>query len=361
MVEEEHGLEEEHGTSEIAQGSPRPFFTLLSGSNDRDPELQSSVFDHILNNVVSWFSNDFEARGLPGPGPGKWSEVSDRHRQIMHSAMAELHSQLEGRPVDFRKLPLDAESWQRLQKNQMLNDLCVEFMTRALVQAVGGTMPGAPTADQAVSPLVKTSAPTADQAVSPLVKTSALHAAKFVVLAILQTERLRAIGAGTGANGDVTPILRMLVGKANVAAALEGRLDPLDKKDLLFLGTRRLHSTMGELARLEGKRWKCCIHDTLQANAKMDPALQRGMTLLLEETGLKDGKFKYVSPKPFIKQKGKTECGVMVFINLAQKLTGELLDPAYWDLCDDLARLFFDLWIFRIAESKGAIPPGYLR
>ena len=53
-------------------------------------------------------------------------------------------------------------------------------------------------------------------------------------------------------------------------------------------------------------------------------------------------------------------CGLMTFINLVQKLTGEVLDRVHWDLFVDLVRLFFDLWIFYLAESNGAIRPGCL-
>jgi hypothetical protein len=47
-------------------------------------------------------------------------------------------------------------------------------------------------------------------------------------------------------------------------------------------------------------------------------------------------------------------CGLTTFINLVQKLTGEVLDPHYWPLFVDLVRLFFDIWI----QTWIAIHPG---
>ena len=296
---------------------------------------------------MAWFSSQFYAEGLEVPHPGAWGTVSSRHLRVMHSEMAYRHSQLEEQYVDASKLPLPFISWVRFQDKTMLDSECVDHMAKTLCQAVGSRMGGVP-----------------GEAVSPLLQTSAEHASRFRVLGVLHAESLR----WTGLRGDIAPILRILVGKHNVDAAQNGRMDPFHHKILLVLQTKGMHTSMLELTRpcnsgtAAKSTWSRCIYDTLDASPSLDTDVHKGIHLLMVGTGLirpKD-RFKRTYPTPFIKQKDDTVCGLTTFINLVQKLTGEALDPVHWDLFVDLVRLFFDLWIFYLAESMGAIRPGCL-
>jgi hypothetical protein len=265
--------------------------------------------------------------------------------------MADLHTQLEERYLDASKLPIRESSWKTFQNKTMLDDDCVDLMAEKLCQAVGSTMAGVP--GEAVSP-------------SSLLHISAEHAERFFVIGVMIAEALRM----SGLNDDKTPILRMLVGKTNVKAAQEKRLDPFHHKSLLVLQTnvKARHTSLQELVRpcdsdtAAKLTWRHCIYDSNDADPKVDPALHKGIRSIMVKTDLirPTDIFKRTRPIRFIKQKDSTVCGLMTFINLVQKLTGEELDPVHWDLFVDLVRLFFDLWIFYLAESKGAIRPGCL-
>ena len=307
------------------------------------------MFHHIFDSVMAWFSPKFCAEGLHVPHPGAWSSVSRRHLKLMHSVMANLHSQLEERYVDVSKLPFSELSWVKFLDKTMLDDECVDLMASTLCQAVGSTMGGVSSRGSAVSPLLQ---------------ISAEHASSFFVLGVMHAESLRR----SGLDNDIAPILRILVGKHNVEAARNGQLDPLHHKDLLVLQTKGRHTSLLELARPSNSvtaaksEWSHCIYDSLNPRPTLDTDLHKGIRLLLDKTGLKhpSDRIKRTHPKLFIKQKDSTVCGLMTFIRLVQKLTGEVLEPVHWDLFVDLVRVFFDIWMFYLAESKGAIRPGCL-
>ena len=300
---------------------------------------------------MAWFGQKFDAEGLQVPRPGAWGAVSDRHLEVMHSVMADLHTQLEERYLDASKLPIRESSWEKLLKSEMLDDDIVDWMALKLCQAVGSTMAGDPSRGGAVP-------------VSPLLQISPEHAERFFVIGVMIAEQLRM----SGLKNDKTRILRMLVGKTNVQAVQEGRLDPFHHKSLLVLQTnaKKVHTSLQELVRpcdsAAKSTWTHCIYDSDDANPNVDTALHKGIRSIMVKTGLirRTDRFKRTRPIRFIKQKDSTVCGLTTFINLVQKLTGEVLDRIHWDLFVDLVRLFFDLWIFYLAESMGAIRPGCL-
>ena len=309
---------------------PHPFFNYPRADAESSglPSAPSSVFHHIFGAVIDWFSSKFSAEGLPVPR--LWSDVSDGHLKLMHSTMADLHSKADERNVDFSKLPVDRSSWDRFLDNTMLNDECVDWMAKMLCQAVGSTMPGAET-----------------ETVSPMLEISTNHSGRYVVLGVLHAEMLRRVVLGR--SEDLTPVLRTLVGKRNVGEALARRLDPFSSKDLLVLQTWGEHTSLVELTRSRSsvdRGWSLCIHDTNDGKPTLDSDLNRGINLLLNGTGPKRAvpRLRRTYP-PFIKQKDGTVCGLTTFINLVQKLTGEVLAPHYWPLFVDLVRFFFDIWI----------------
>ena len=312
------------------RGHPQPFFNYPRADAESSglPSAPSSVFHHIFGAVIDWFSSKFSAEGLPVPR--LWGDVSDGHLRLMHSTMADLHSKADERYVDFSKLPVDRSSWDLFLDKTMLNDECVDWMAKMLCQAVGSTMPGAET-----------------ETVSPMLEISTNHSGRYVVLGVLHAEMLRRVVLGR--SEDLTPVLRTLVGKRNVGEALARRLDPFSSKDLLVLQTWGEHTSLVELTRSRSsvdRGWSLCIHDTNDGKPKLDSDLNRGINLLLNGTGPKRAvpRLRRTYP-PFIKQKDGTVCGLTTFINLVQKLTGEVLDPHYWPLFVDLVRLFFDIWI----------------
>jgi hypothetical protein len=261
--------------------------------------------------------------------------------------MADLHLEADERNVDFSKLPVDRSGWDRFLDKDMLDDECVDWMAKMLCQAVGSTMPGAET-----------------ETVSPMLEISTNHSGKYVVLGVLHAESLRRVVSGR--SPDLIPVLRTLVGKRNVEEVLARRLDPLSSKDLLVLQTQGKHTSLVELTRSRSSvdsdgGWSLCIYDTSNANPQLDPALNRGINALLnatgpERAGAKTGTRLRVPRKypVYIQQKDSKVCGLTTFINLVQKLTGEVLDPHYWPLFVDLVRLFFDIWI----QTWIAIHPG---
>lgn len=259
--------------------------------------------------------------------------------------MADLHRKADERYVDFSKLPFDRSSWDRFLDKTMLNDECVDWMAKMLCQAVGSTMPGAET-----------------ETVSPMLEISTNHSGKYVVLGVLHAESLRRVVSGR--SQDLIPVLRTLVGKRNVGEVLARRLDPLSSKDLLVLQTQRMHTSLVELTRSRSSvdsdgGWSLCIYDTSNANPELDPALNKGINALLNATGPERAGAKTGTRLPrkypvYIQQKDSKVCGLTTFINLVQKLTGEVLDPHYWPLFVDLVRLFFDIWI----QTWIAIHPG---
>ena len=305
------------------------------------------MFHHIFGTVIDWFSSKFSAEGLPVPR--LWGDVSDGHLKLMHSTMADLHLEADERYVDFSKLPFDRSSWDRFLDKTMLNDECVDWMAKMLCQAVGSTMPGAET-----------------ETVSPMLEISTNHSGKYVVLGVLHAESLRRVVSDR--SQDLTPVLRTLVGKRNVGEVLARRLDPLSSKDLLVLQTKRMHTSLVELTRSRSSvdsdgGWSLCIYDTSNANPELDPALNKGINALLNATGPKRAGAKTGTRLPrkypvYIQQKDSKVCGLTTFINLVQKLTGEVLDPHYWPLFVDLVRLFFDIWIQTWIAGPGAAGPG---
>ena len=309
------------------------------------------MFHHIFDSVMACFGPIFRSKGLQVPRPGAWDAVSDRHLEVMHSVMANLHTQLVERYLDASKLPIRESSWEKLLKSEMLNDDIVDWMALKLCQAVGSTMAGDRSRGGAVP-------------VSPLLQISPEHAERFFVIGVMIAEQLRM----SGLKNDKTPILRMLVGKTNVQAVQEGRLDPFHHKSLLVLQTndKKVHTSLQELVlpcdSAAKSTWTHCIYDSADANPNVDTALHKGIRSIMVKTGLirRTDRFKRTHPIRFIKQKDSTVCGLTTFINLVQKLTGEVLDRIHWDLFVDLVRLFFDLWIFYLAESNGAIRPGCL-
>jgi hypothetical protein len=331
------------------RGHPQPFFNYPRADAESCglPSAPSSVFHHIFDTVVDWFSSKFSTEGLPVPR--LWSDVSDGHLQIMHSTMADLHSKADERYVDFSKLPVDRSSWDFFLDKAMLNDECVDWMAKMLCQAVGSTMPGAET-----------------ETVSPMLEISTQHSGRYVVLGVLHAESLRRLGQSQPE--DLTPVLRILVGKGNVGEALARRLDPFSSKDLLVLQTRRKHTSLVELTRSRSSVdgwWSLCIHDTNNGHPQLDPDLKKGINLLLNATGPERAGAKTrlgrTYPPVYIQQKDGTVCGLTTFINLVQKLTGEVLDPHYWPLFVDLVRLFFDIWIqtrigLRCSRGAGGDP-----
>lgn len=313
-----------------SRGHPQPFFNYPRADAESSglPSAPSSVFHHIFGAVIDWFSSKFSAEGLPVPR--LWGDVSDGHLRLMHSTMADLHSKADERYVDFSKLPVDRSSWDLFLDKTMLNDECVDWMAKMLCQAVGSTMPGAET-----------------ETVSPMLEISANHSGRYVVLGVLHAEMLRRVVLGR--SEDLTPVLRTLVGKRNVGEALARRLDPFSSKDLLVLQTWGEHTSLVELTRSRSsvdRGWSLCIHDTNDGKPTLDSDLNRGINLLLNGTGPKRAvpRLRRTYP-PFIKQKDGTVCGLTTFINLVQKLTGEVLAPHYWPLFVDLVRFFFDIWI----------------
>ena len=50
----------------------------------------------------------------------------------------------------------------------------------------------------------------------------------------------------------------------------------------------------------------------------------------------------------------------MTLIRVTKRLTGNELDSQHWPVAADLTRVFFNLWLFRDAESNMAIRLGYL-
>ena len=89
---------------------------------------------------MACFGPIFRSKGLQVPRPGAWDAVSDMHLEVMHSVMANLHTQLVERYLDASKLPIRTESWEKLLKSEMLDDDIVDWMAEKLCQAVGSTM-----------------------------------------------------------------------------------------------------------------------------------------------------------------------------------------------------------------------------
>ena len=308
---------------------PRPFFNYLTPELNLRQSEPRSVFSHMFDDLMEWFWPMFIAAGLQAPLRGEWGRLSASHLALMHSTMADLHNRLDELCVDRSKLAMKASDSKAFLDKTMLNDTCVDHMVETLCQALG----------------TKTVGLTAGTR-SELLKPSD-EAGKYLVLGVLQTQKL---------SEDPGSVLRYLVGKNNVAAALDGRLDPLNGKVLLAIRTHAKHTTMVEVVREPS--WSFCIYDTFYRQA-LDQKLRKGMCSLLEKTGLKktDASLKTQRAK-FMKQKDGTVCALMVFLHLVQKLTGERLDPACWDVFVDVVRLFFNLWLFHRAEYNGAIRPG---
>jgi hypothetical protein len=267
--------------------------------------------------------------------------------------MADLHSQLAERCIDRSKFPIPASSWETFRNSETLDGVCVDYMVEMLCRAVGSKMAGKE--GRRISELL-----THEISVDP-------PAQQYVVLGVSKTETSLRV---SGANNDPAPILSVLVGKANVRQALAGRLDPLNAKNLLLIQSRANQTSLVELARdcISGSsgerslRWTLRMYDTLNTCPTLDSDLENGINSLLEETGLKPLGAEIEHTRPlFIQQKNEKVGGLMTFLHLGQKLTGEELDPVHWDLFVDLVRIFFDLWIFHEAEFKGAIRPCYLR
>ena len=280
------------------------------------------------------------------PRQGEWGAVSHQHLKLMHGDLARLHEQ-PGLFIDKGKIPFTEESWLKFRDGAMLNCDCVDFMAKTIYQALGTTMPGVDRVGR-----------------SELLKASD-EASKFTVLGVLHSESLRWLGQAEEA--DLRPMLRILVGKDNVSAALHGQLDPLNDKSLLLLqtNTTELHTTMVELARpvLSGKRWTIRNFDTNDARPKkvVDDYLMTGIRRLLKPAGLeKDADLVRGQPKFFIQQKDNKVCGLMSCTHMIRTLTGEDLDHVYWGVFVDLLRIFFDLWLFKQSEFYGAISPGNL-
>ena len=237
----------------------------------------------------------------------------------------------------------------------MLDGVCVDYMVEMLCRAVGSKMAGKEAWGGYSSELL-----THELSVDP-------PARRYVVLGVSNAETSLRV---SGANDDPVPILSVLVGKANVKQALAGRLDPLNAKNLLLIQSRANQTSLVELARdcISGSsgerslRWTLRMYDTLNTCPTLDSDLENGINSLLEETGLKPLGAEIQHTRPlFIQQKNEKVGGLMTFLHLVQKLTGEELDRIHWDLFVDLVRIFFDLWIFHEAEFKGAIRPCYLR
>ena len=120
---------------------------------------------------MACFGPIFRSKGLQVPLPGAWGAVSDRHLEVMHSVMADLHAQLEERYLDASKLTIRESSWKKLMKSEMLDDDIVDLMALKLCQAVGSTMAGDSSRGEAVS-------------VSPLLQISPEHAEMFFVIGV---------------------------------------------------------------------------------------------------------------------------------------------------------------------------------
>ncbi len=153
-------------------------------------------------------------------------------------------------------------------------------------------------------------------------------------------------GDSEGCDAALRRFLGGLVGAEKVDEALGHKLDPFDKRDILVMATWRKHTKLVELQRSKAVRWSVLTHDS-DAASRWDDDLRSEMSRLLEITGLKPSRTKFVYKyPPSVQQKGAVECGYIGFINVIQRLTGETLADEHWPCCVDVICAFFDLWNF---------------
>jgi serine/threonine protein kinase len=371
----------------VATGAaPRaPFFSQLilgSSTSAQAVLFQRSVFDHMLHIVADALEKLFLTHQLSRPR--SWGEFSVDHRNVMKSFMADVHKKRGAATLDATLLtlkPLDGED--AFQSGAMLNDTCLDWMLECLVRALGSRMLGVN-----------------GGTCSPLLTINAGLAQAYYVLGVGHAEAVRKTVRNKGQDTDqcdqpgnqvhdgcsswtvpeeseptevaLQRVVRDLVGADNVDEALGHKLDPFDTRDVILVATFHQHTKVLKLARDigdkrhkpqagNGLRWSVSAYDSLtRLESKWDDLLRMGMSMLLEITGLKTGRFSYKSVQSVQQGAGEVVCGYMAFINVIQILTGETLAEQHWPCCVDVICVFFDLWHFEDAESVKAIRSGYL-
>ena len=372
-----------------------PFFSRLQvvtgGHSVRTATTTARpVLKLIIDDVMDAFEELFSACKLSRPNA--WEEVSVHHLDVMTRLIGRVLQCLNTATVDASRMDLKPESLMLFREGEMLDDSCVDWMLKCLVEATGTRMVG-----------VKGNSPG-----SPLVMTNSDLAGSHFVLGVAYAELLRRLGNqktkltkdhDTSDAGPVGPAafqnhesceswvvpgvagesekekadttlkraVKNIVGTENVDAALNGSLDPFEKKNILVVATKSCHSKVILLqnpskgGRPDSGTWHVVTYDSAGAS-QWDPDLRAGVSKLLTATGLKElsSRFKYSLGKSMQQLKMNNICGFLAFINTVQIVTGESLAQEHCARAVGVIRVFFVLWCIKIAESQGAIQGGYL-
>ena len=324
--------------------------------------------------VFTWFKPVFEAMGLASSQPGELENVSEWHLNALADVMDTLHDALEAAIKKEKEMAVPLASIETMRPGHRPDDVCVDFMARAVVEATGSTMPGQPRKHRRQ-----------DCTVSKNFVFDQELARSFRVMGPLQTEEFR--GAvrppkatseskkrKAGEIGQIDPeILAMREGTAESCEDALRRLHSLVTcraglacgmglalvpSKLLLFSTHAKHTTLVELWCSEQTadkarqlsaattEWSICVHDSLESKSKLDSLLQDGLNQYLSEYGNKTGYFRHVKQPQMIKQEDDIVCSLMAICRLILKLTGEELPPCHWTPCVQIIRTFFDLWLF---------------
>ncbi len=93
--------------------------------------------------VVTCFKPVFEAMGLASQ-PGALADVSQMHLKALADFMDTLHDALPPTINPGIKMAVPLASLRTMRPGHCPDDECVDFMARAVADAMGSTMPGQP-------------------------------------------------------------------------------------------------------------------------------------------------------------------------------------------------------------------------
>jgi hypothetical protein len=93
--------------------------------------------------VVTCFKPVFEAMGLASQ-PGSLADVSQMHLKALADVMDTLHDALPRTINPGIKMAVPLASLRTMRPGHRPDDECVDFMARAVVEAMGSSMPGQP-------------------------------------------------------------------------------------------------------------------------------------------------------------------------------------------------------------------------
>ena len=394
---------------------PAPFYgPLLPGSPTPGSPTPAPMLEHVLNTVVQLFGEVLTANGLPLSTT--LDGVSSKHLAIMNEIMADLrnHRQI----LDEKLLPLQVESWNRLKPGEMLDDHVVDVMTNSIAVALGAYTPGGEVKDPskllktperagnylvlkvadahiirmasgttqsygaAQGPINRAGTNSEDALCDPDILEMRPDDAESQEKAVARAIRLfagqhRASTAQTLQSNHIRPespaesrekaeaarAIRLIAGKDRAGAVQSNHQEPFLGRNILMVHTNTvsLHTTVAEMTQRSIGAWTICEHDSLtKSRARLDERLRLGLQNVLQGLDLKKSNFRYTDSNPFVPQ-GLNQCALIATVRLIVILTGESLDVKDWQTAAEILRIFYDAWLYRIAENKGAIATGYLQ